>query len=105
VADRIAVMYLGRIVEMGTVQEVMTAPRHPYTQALLSVVPAPNPRLRRQHIILQGETPDPVKLPTGCRFHPRCPVAVEKCRTIDPALTVVAGTQAAACIRLDELKG
>ncbi|HQY90712.1 oligopeptide/dipeptide ABC transporter ATP-binding protein [Caldilinea sp.] len=102
VADRIAVMYLGRIVETGAILEVMTTPRHPYTQALLSVVPAPNPRLRRQHIILQGETPDPVKLPTGCRFHPRCPMAVEKCRQVDPALQTVGGTQAAACIRVGE---
>lgn len=100
VADRIAVMYLGRIVETGSVQEVMTAPQHPYTQALLSVVPAPNPRLRRQHIILQGETPDPVNLPSGCRFHPRCPVAVEECQQIDPSLLKIAGLQAAACIRL-----
>jgi oligopeptide/dipeptide ABC transporter ATP-binding protein len=100
VADRIAVMYLGRIVETGTVGEVMTAPQHPYTQALLSVVPAPNPRLRRQHIILQGETPDPVNLPAGCRFHPRCPLAVEECKRIDPPLVVLSGSQAAACIRL-----
>jgi oligopeptide/dipeptide ABC transporter ATP-binding protein len=105
VADRIAVMYLGRIVETGTVQEVMTAPQHPYTQALLSVVPAPNPRLRRQHIILQGETPDPINLPAGCRFHPRCPVAVEACRRVDPTLKVVGAGQEAACIRVDEFGG
>jgi len=102
VADRIAVMYLGRIVEIGAVNSVMTAPQHPYTRALLSVVPAPNPRLRRQHIILQGETPDPVNLPTGCRFAPRCPVAVARCRESDPALRPVAADHAAACIRLDD---
>lgn len=105
VADRIAVMYLGRIVETGAVGEVMSAPQHPYTQALLSVVPAPNPRLRRQHIILQGETPDPVNLPPGCRFHPRCPIAIEECQRVDPALAVVGGTQAAACIRLPASPG
>ncbi len=76
-ADRIAVMYLGRIVEVGPTATVLRAPQHPYTKALLSVVPVPNPRLRRERIILQGETPDPVDLPGGCRFHPRCPIAVE----------------------------
>ncbi len=99
VADRIAVMYLGRIVEIGAVNDVLAAPQHPYTQALLSVAPAPNPRLRRQHIILQGETPDPVNLPSGCRFHPRCPVAIEACRHSEPVLQQVAGAQAAACLR------
>ena len=101
VADRIAVMYLGRIVETGTVAEVMTAPQHPYTHALLSVVPAPNPRLRRQHIILQGETPDPIHLPPGCRFHPRCRIATDACRTVDPVLTPTTTGQLAACIHLD----
>ncbi len=101
VADRIAVMYLGRIVETGTVAEVMAAPQHPYTRALLSVVPAPNPRLRRQHIILQGETPDPIHLPPGCRFHPRCRIATDACRTVDPALAPTTTGQLAACIHLD----
>lgn len=102
VADRIAVMYLGRIVEIGATNAVLTAPQHPYTRALLSVVPAPNPRRRRQHIILQGETPDPVNLPTGCRFAPRCPVAVAHCREIDPALAPTDAGQQAACLRLDD---
>lgn len=69
--DRIAVMYLERIVETGRTEEVLRTPRHPYTQALLSVVPVPNPRLRRQRVILQGETPNPDSLPAGWRFHPR----------------------------------
>jgi oligopeptide/dipeptide ABC transporter ATP-binding protein len=106
VADRIAVMYLGRIVETGTVAQVLRHPQHPYTKALLSVVPAPNPRLRRQHIILQGETPDPTRLPPGCRFAPRCPLAEAACRTVDPRLRPVADRSAdggargheAACI-------
>lgn len=102
VADRIAVMYLGRIVEIGDTRTILTSPQHPYTRALLSVTPAPNPRLRRRHIILQGETPDPVRLPTGCRFHPRCPIAIERCQTSDPALAVVGVDHAAACIRLDD---
>lgn len=78
-ADRIAVMYLGKIVEIGTVEQVIATPKHPYTQALISVVPSPDPRHRSQRMILKGERPDPVNIPTGCRFHPRCPVAFEKC--------------------------
>ncbi|HAJ34932.1 MAG TPA: peptide ABC transporter substrate-binding protein [Chloroflexi bacterium] len=104
IADRIAVMYLGRIVEIGAVNDVLTTPQHPYTQALLSVVPAPNPRLRRQHIILQGETPDPVNLPAGCRFHPRCPVAIARCHQVDPVLQAVGAGHAVACIRTTELR-
>lgn len=102
VADRIAVMYLGRVVEIGAVNDVLTTPQHPYTRALLSVVPAPNPRRRRQHIILQGETPDPVNLPAGCRFAPRCPIAIARCREVDPALQAVGANQQAACIRLGD---
>jgi oligopeptide/dipeptide ABC transporter ATP-binding protein len=96
-ADRIAVMYLGRIVEIGPTQEVLTEPKHPYTKALLSVVPVPNPRLRRERVILQGETPNPIHLPSGCRFHPRCPVAVERCQTEDPEYAEVGQGHQAAC--------
>jgi peptide/nickel transport system ATP-binding protein len=85
-ADRIAVMYLGRIVEEGPAPQVIRDPQHPYTKALLSVVPKRDPRDRTEPQILQGETPNPVDLPTGCRFHPRCPVAEDRCRTIDPEL-------------------
>jgi oligopeptide/dipeptide ABC transporter ATP-binding protein len=97
-ADRVAVMYLGRIVEIGTMQEVTTTPRHPYTQALLSVVPVPNPRLRKKRVILQGETPNPVDLPAGCRFHPRCPVAIGLCKEKDPPLFSVSESHRAACL-------
>ncbi len=86
VADRAAVMYLGRIVEIGDTRRVLENPQHPYTKALLSVVPVPNPRLRRQRIILQGETPNPIDIPGGCRFHPRCPLATAACRESEPAL-------------------
>ena len=79
IADRIAVMYLGKIVEVGTAEQVIAHPRHPYTQALISVVPSPDPRKRPTRVILKGERPDPVDIPTGCRFHPRCPVAFERC--------------------------
>jgi oligopeptide/dipeptide ABC transporter ATP-binding protein len=97
-ADYLAVMYLGRIVESGETFQVLRNPRHPYTQALLSVVPVPNPRLRRQRMILQGETPNPVDIPGGCRFHPRCPLAAERCRQVDPAMVSVEPGHQAACL-------
>jgi oligopeptide/dipeptide ABC transporter ATP-binding protein len=99
-ADRIAVMYLGRIVETGSMREVLKNPRHPYTQALLSVIPVPNPRLRKKRIILQGETPNPINIPSGCRFHPRCPVALNVCKQSDPVLMQVNETHLAACLLL-----
>src|SRR6266571_4523595 len=78
-ADRIGVMYLGKIVEQGPTRELIKNPRHPYTKALVSVVPVPDPDRRRERIILKGERPDPVAIPPGCRFHPRCPLAFERC--------------------------
>jgi oligopeptide/dipeptide ABC transporter ATP-binding protein len=99
-ADRIAVMYLGRIVELGTTTDVLENPQHPYTRALLSVIPVPNPRLRKKRIILEGETPNPIDLPAGCRFHPRCPVAMDVCKQSDPALIEVSETHSAACLLL-----
>jgi oligopeptide/dipeptide ABC transporter ATP-binding protein len=101
-ADRIAVMYLGRIVEQGPAREVVSNPQHPYTKALLSVVPKRDPRDRRRPQILKGETPNPVTVPSGCRFHPRCPVAEPRCKEIDPQLHPAAGAHAsdheAACV-------
>lgn len=97
-ADRVAVMYLGRIVEIGTMLEVLEQPQHPYTKALLSVIPVPNPRLRRERIILQGETPNPINIPPGCRFHPRCPIATEECKLTDPALLQLSDTHQASCL-------
>ncbi len=99
-ADRVAVMYLGRIVEIGSMRDVLKHPKHPYTQALLSVIPVPNPRLRKKRVILQGETPNPVNIPTGCRFHPRCPVALDLCKQSDPRLIRLTDTQQAACLLL-----
>lgn len=101
--DRIAVMYLGRIVEIGSTMEVLKTPKHPYTRALISVIPVPNPRRRRKRVILQGEIPDPIDIPVGCRFHPRCPVAINHCREIDPELQETKSGHQAACIRLDEI--
>ena len=85
-ADRIAVMYLGRIVEEGPAKDVVRNPLHPYTKALISVVPKRDPRTSTVPQILTGETPNPVHIPPGCRFHPRCPIAEERCRSIDPEL-------------------
>jgi peptide/nickel transport system ATP-binding protein len=99
-ADRIAVMYLGRIVETGMAREVIANPQHPYTKALISVIPVPNPRQRRERIILQGETPNPINIPSGCRFHPRCPVAIERCKSEDPAFVPIGPDQQAACLLL-----
>jgi oligopeptide/dipeptide ABC transporter ATP-binding protein len=99
-ADRVAVMYLGRIVEIGTMLEVLEKPQHPYTKALISVIPVPNPRLRRERIILQGETPNPIDVPSGCRFHPRCPVAMATCKASDPPFVTLSKTHLAACLLL-----
>ena len=97
-AHRIAVMYLGRIVEIGLTQDILRNPQHPYTRALLSVIPVPNPRLRRQRLILQGETPNPIDLPSGCRFHPRCSVKIKKCERIDPQLDSISENHQVACL-------
>ena len=99
--DRIAVMYLGRIVEIGDTAEVLSHPKHPYTRALLSVVPVPNPRHKRKREVLQGEIPNPINIPSGCRFHPRCPDAIPHCQEVDPALRKVSNVQNAACILID----
>ncbi len=87
VSTRIAVMYLGSIVEIGAADEVFSRPRHPYTKALISAVPKPVHGAARQRIILQGDVPSPISPPQGCRFHPRCPVAQDRCRVERPALT------------------
>ena len=103
-ADRVAVMYLGRIVEIGTMLEVLEKPQHPYTKALLSVIPVPNPRLRHERIVLQGETPNPINIPSGCRFHPRCPVAFDACKLSDPPMTTLSKSHQAACLLVTNTK-
>ena len=101
-ADRIAVMYLGRIVEYGPTRAVLANPRHPYAQALLSVVPVPDPSARRAPVILRGETPDPAHIPSGCRFHPRCPLAFDRCPVVDPPLFTVGPGHQAACLLVED---
>jgi peptide/nickel transport system ATP-binding protein len=102
-ADRIAVMYLGRIVEEGPARAVILSPQHPYTKALLSVVPKRDPRDRSTQQILTGEPPNPTDVPPGCRFHPRCPVAEDRCRTIDPELRPASSDEhTAACVLVGE---
>ena len=98
-ADRICVMYLGRVVEEGPAHEVIRNPQHPYTKALVSVVPQPDPDRATKPQILQGETPNPVNIPSGCRFHPRCPIAEARCQNEDPQLRPAGGAgQQAACL-------
>lgn len=97
-SDRLAVMYLGRIVETGPSRAVLTDPQHPYTRALLSVVPVPHPARRRPPMILQGETPDPGRIPSGCRFHPRCPLVFDRCRQVDPPSFETGEGHLAACL-------
>lgn len=94
--NRIAVMYLGKIVEMGSADQVITNPLHPYTQALITAVPVPDPTARRARAVIKGEVPSPVNPPSGCRFHPRCPHAWDRCRKEEPLLTKV-GDQLVAC--------
>ncbi|HEX2368543.1 MAG TPA: ABC transporter ATP-binding protein [Acidimicrobiia bacterium] len=97
-SHRVAVMYLGRVVEIGPTTEVLTSPRHPYTEALLSVVPVPDPARRTRPIVLVGETPDPSRIAPGCRFHPRCPRAFDQCPIVDPPLETVGTDHLAACL-------
>ena len=99
IADRVAVMYLGAIVEIGPVEAVLSKPRHPYTKALVSVIPAPQRRLKRT--VLKGETPNPIDLPPGCRFHPRCPVAIQRCSQIEPSLEDLGDDHQAACLLVE----
>jgi len=97
ISDRIAVMYLGRIAEIAPARELYAAPRHPYTEALLSAVPIPDPSVKRKRVVLQGDVPNPIRPPSGCHFHTRCPRAMARCAVEVPLLREVSPGRMAAC--------
>ncbi|HET9578364.1 MAG TPA: oligopeptide/dipeptide ABC transporter ATP-binding protein [Usitatibacter sp.] len=97
ISHRVAVMYLGRVVELAGTGALFASPQHPYTEALLSAVPVPDPAIQRKRIILAGDVPSPIKPPAGCRFHTRCPYAFDRCRHEEPKLAEVAPMHFAAC--------
>jgi len=103
IADRVAVMNLGSIVETAETQALFAAPRHPYSRALLSAIPVPRPRVKRSRMLLQGEMPSALNPPNGCRFHTRCPFAIDRCRIEAPQLIADASGHATACHRVAEL--
>jgi oligopeptide/dipeptide ABC transporter ATP-binding protein len=102
ISDRVAVMYLGKIMEITDRKTLYESPQHPYTRALLSAVPIPDPAVEagREHIVLRGEVPSPLNPPSGCVFHPRCPIAIDDCRREVPALREIGADQRVACIRV-----
>jgi peptide/nickel transport system ATP-binding protein len=101
VSDRVAVMYLGEIVEEAGTEEIFARPLHPYTQALLASIPVPAPRAKRPRVRLEGDAPTPVNPPKGCRFHPRCPIAIAECKQAKPPLVELHPGHRVACIRTD----
>ena len=96
-AQRIAVMYAGQVMEHQRVDRLFASPQHPYTEALLSAVPVPDPAIRRKKMVLQGDVPSPVRPPPGCHFHTRCPYAVDRCRVESPPLREIAPGHQVSC--------
>src|SRR5512141_1802485 len=103
ISDRVAVMYLGKIVELGPAADVIERPRHPYTRALVSAIPTPHPDVERarQRIVLPGDPPSPMNPPVGCSFHPRCPYAQEICKASIPPLAPFEPGREVACVRAE----
>jgi oligopeptide transport system ATP-binding protein len=97
ISDRVAVMYVGKIVELANWKEIYSSAKHPYTQALLSAIPIPDPEMKRERVILKGDVPSPTNPPIGCRFHPRCPYATQKCNEEEPVLKDIGGEHYVAC--------
>lgn len=97
IGDRLIIMYLGQIMEQGPMEDVVSSPKHPYTKALISNVPVPDPTVQRERIIIKGETPTPINVPPGCRFHPRCPWCMEVCSEVEPELKSIGKDRLARC--------
>jgi oligopeptide transport system ATP-binding protein len=97
ISDRVAVMYVGKIVELANWKEIYSSAKHPYTQALLSAIPIPDPEVKRERVVLKGDVPSPTNPPVGCRFHPRCPLATQECEEEEPILKDIGGEHYVAC--------